>query len=129
MSKRLIISTCAAAALLATAPALALAQDNSANMAVPADPASTADPLGANAADPLAENAADPLAVDPLANDPMATATADPLATEPMADTAEDDDGGGFPWGVLGLLGLVGLLGMNRRDGGDARADTRRDGA
>lgn len=127
MSKRLITSACAAAALLATSPAFA--QDNSANMAAPADPASTADPLGANAADPLAENAADPLAVDPLANDPMATAAADPQATEPMADTDEDGDDGGFPWGVLGLLGLVGLLGMNRRDGGDARADTRRDGA
>lgn len=127
MSQRLITRACAAAALLAASPALA--QDNTASTAIPADPANTADPLAANAADPLAGNAADPLAADPLATDPMATTTTDPLATEPMMDTAEDDDDdGGFPWGVLGLLGLVGLLGMNRRDNGGDRVDTRRDG-
>lgn len=127
MSKRLITRACAAAALLAASPALA--QDNNASTAIPADPANTADPL-ANAADPLAGNAADPLAADPLAADPMATTTTDPLATEPMVDTAqEDDDDGGFPWGVLGLLGLVGLLGMNRRDDRGDRVDTPRDGA
>ena len=28
----------------------------------------------------------------------------------------EDDDGGGFPWGVLGLIGLLGLIPRKKND-------------
>lgn len=35
-------------------------------------------------------------------------------ATENVS--AEQEDEGGFPWGVLGLLGLAGLLGAQRRE-------------
>ena len=66
-----------------------------------------------NATDPAAADA-NAMAVDPaLANDvAMAPAPApmtDP-ALAPETLPADDDDDGGFPWGLLGLLGLIGLL-------------------
>lgn len=51
----------------------------------------------------------------------LAPAPAEPVATtEPVADEtppppADNGDGGGFPWGVLGLLGLLGLIPRLRR--------------
>ena len=41
--------------------------------------------------------------------------------------TAEDDDGDGFPWGLLGLLGLGGLAGLRRRDDRDRDRVVARD--
>lgn len=35
---------------------------------------------------------------------------------EGQTQTAQQDDGGRFLWGLLGLLGLGGLAGLNRRD-------------
>ena len=119
MSKLFITRACAAAALLAMSSA-ALAQDNTVNAVDPA--------LNTTTADPLANDTSDVLVTDPLANDPMATTTTDPLATDPMLNETDvdDDDDGGFPWGLLGLLGLAGLLGGKRRDD-DVRVDTTRD--
>lgn len=76
-----------------------------------------ADNAMANAADPAAIEA-NAMAVDPaLAND-VAMAPAPAPATDPSlaptAAPAEDNDGGGFPWGLLGLLGLVGLIPRSR---------------
>lgn len=67
--------------------------------------------VAANEMAPVDTNA---MAVDPaLANDvamaPAPATTADP-ALAPEAAPAEDNDGGGFPWGLLGLLGLLGLI-------------------
>lgn len=36
------------------------------------------------------------------------------VATE-AADVVDDEDDGGFEWGLLGLLGLAGLAGLYRR--------------
>ena len=118
MSKLSITRACAAAALVAIS-STALAQDNTTNTVNAVDPALT------TTADPLA-NDTNMIVTDPLANDPMATTTTDPLATDPMFnETERDDDGDGFPWGLLGLLGLAGLLGARRRDD-DVRVDTTR---
>ena len=120
MSKLSITRACAAAALFAMSSA-ALAQENTANTVNAVDPAVT------TTADPLA-NDANMIMTDPLVNDPMATTTVDPLATDPMLNETDvdDDDDGGFPWGLLGLLGLAGLLGTRRRDD-DVRVDRTRD--
>ena len=119
MPKLSIARACAAAALLAMS-STAFAQENTANAVNTVDPAvttttATNDTLDVNV-------------VDPLTNDPLATApAADPLAADPMVnETEDDDDRGGFPWGLLGLLGLAGLLGTRRRDD-DVRVDRTRD--
>ncbi len=122
MSKLFITQACAAAALVAMS-STALAQENTA--------VNTADPALNATADPLANDTTNVLVTDPLANDPMATTTTtDPLAADPMFNETEtdDDDGDGFPWGLLGLLGLAGLLGARRRDD-DVRVDTTRNTA
>ena len=66
------------------------------------------------AANDIAPADANAMAVDPaLANDvamaPAPATTTDPALT-PETAPADDDDGGGFPWGLLGLLGLIGLI-------------------
>lgn len=50
-----------------------------------------------------------------MANDMAAAPEPMPLAGE-AARPAEDDDRGGFPWGLIGLVGLIGLLGRKRSD-------------
>jgi MYXO-CTERM domain-containing protein len=119
MSKLSITRACAAATLVATS-STAFAQENTANTVNAVDPALN------TTADPLANDTSNVIMTDPLANDPLAT-TADPLAADPMLNEPvdDDDDGGRFPWGLLGLLGLAGLLGGKRRD--DVRVDTTRD--
>ena len=89
--------------------------------------ASLAAPLAAQEANDTAyaENAAaaDPAAPDANAVDAnavdanlVAAPVEDTLVTEEAVETpADDDDGGGFPWGVLGLLGLLGLIPRLRR--------------
>lgn len=67
----------------------------------------------AAAANDVAATDANAIAVDPaLAND-VAMAPA-PVPTDPAMSPetapADDDDGGGLPWGLLGLLGLLGLI-------------------
>jgi MYXO-CTERM domain-containing protein len=120
MSKLSITRACAAAALFAMSSA-AFAQENTANTVNTVDPALTTTV-------PATNDTLDVNVTDPLANDPLATAPAtDPLATDPLVNTTDDDDDrGGFPWGLLGLLGLAGLLGTKRRDD-DVRVDTTRD--
>lgn len=53
----------------------------------------------------------------------VTTTTTVDTALEPAAPTEselastardDDDDGRGFPWGLLGLVGLIGLLGRRR---------------
>ena len=66
------------------------------------------------AANDVAATDANAVAVDPaLANDvamaPAPVTTTDPALT-PETAPADDDDDGGFPWGLLGLLGLIGLI-------------------
>src|SRR5687768_7808708 len=91
--------------------------------------ASLAAPLAAQEANDTAyaENAAaaDPAALDANAVDAnavdanlVAPPVEDTLVTEEAVETetpADDGDGGGFPWGVLGLLGLLGLIPRLRR--------------
>lgn len=91
-------------ASIAAAPAAA--QDNTAQMA---DPDTN---IAVNATDEATLNglAADPAATDPAAMPPVAEA---PGLTDATV-TPETNDGGSFPWGLLGLLGLVGLIGRMR---------------
>ena len=121
MSKFSITRAACAAAALAAISSTALAQENTANTVNAVDPAVT------TTADPLA-NDTNMIMTDPLVNDPMATTTTDPLAADPMLNDTDvdDDDDGGFPWGLIGLLGLAGLLGTRRRDD-DVRVDRTRD--
>jgi len=98
---RIMIPVTMAAALAVASPAIA--QDSN-NMAAEA-PTTVVDnnAMDANAA-----------AMMP-ANDVAMVPEAAPPMTETYPDVAEDDDGGGFPWGVIGLLGLIGLIPRNRR--------------
>ena len=119
MSKISITRACAAAALFAMS-STAFAQENTANTVNAEDTAVTTTVPATN--DTVSVNVTDPLANDALAMPPAT----DPLATDPMVNTDDDDDRGGFPWGLLGLLGLAGLLGTKRRDD-DVRVDRTRD--
>jgi hypothetical protein len=90
--------------------------------------ASLAAPLAAQEANDaaVAENAAvDPAAPDANAVDAnamdanlVAAPVEDTMVAEETVETeapAPAGDGGGFPWGVLGLLGLLGLIPRLRR--------------
>ncbi len=41
-----------------------------------------------------------------------------------QTQTTQQDQGDGFPWGLLGLLGLGGLAGLNRRDNSTRTVET-----
>ena len=91
-----------AAALLVAGPAAA--QDNAAVDATTNAPAAATDPAAVPDANLMMNGmTADPMAA-PVATDPAAI---DPALAVPVED---NDGGGGFPWGVLGLLGLLGLI-------------------
>ena len=47
---------------------------------------------------------------------PAAIAQDEPEDGATQEASAEQEDEGGFPWGVLGILGLAGLLGAQRRE-------------
>ncbi len=145
MMKNLKLPLVVGAALLAIAPASAIAQSNTTGD-TSADTSVTNSTLnGTEVVDPLATNVgtttADPLAtnsggsldtsgtgagaagttvapVDPLATDPLAN---DMALAQNVQPQEEDND---FPWGLLGLLGLAGLLGRKKNDHHDH--DTRR---
>jgi MYXO-CTERM domain-containing protein len=61
------------------------------------------------------------------AEDADADADADAANAADNVRAADDGDGDGFDWGLLGLLGLAGLLGLKRDDRvrTDVRGDTR----
>jgi MYXO-CTERM domain-containing protein len=102
---RTMIPVLLAAALRAT-PAAAQDANNTAAAAPP-----TAD-VNAAAPAPAADmNAAAPLPANDVAAAPDATTPVD-TAQQPAND---DNDSGGFPWGVVGLLGLIGLIPRRRR--------------
>lgn len=79
------------------------------------------------AAAPASANVAAPVANDATTSDAnvvtdmnVATTVPDMNALEPAptpanseaaSQTVDNDDRGGFPWGLLGLIGLIGLLG------------------
>ena len=89
-----------AVALAISAPAAAQDTNTADNAAVAANELA---PVDANAV------AVDPALANDVAMAPAPVTTTDPAMT-PEAAPAEDDDGGGFPWGLLGLLGLIGLI-------------------
>ena len=101
-----------AAALVVSAPALA--QDTNNTAATDATMAGNAVGTGDTMDSP-----------DAVATAPMNGLTADsapetsvPGAIDTTVDqpVTEDDDDGGFPWGLLGLLGLVGLIPRKNRN-------------
>jgi hypothetical protein len=88
----------AATAALAAAPAAA--QNNAADEQV------------ANAANEMTTTDANAVtANDTVDNavEPVPAPTASDLPSQTVAP--EDEDGDGFPWGLIGLVGLIGLLG------------------
>lgn len=100
-----------AGSLMTASPALAQ------NAAEPVDNAANATGVDANvAATPAPATALPPTGA---AAAPATQPATLPPAGDPTIDTAYtqgDDDGGRFPWGVLGVLGLLGLLGRRRRN-------------
>ena len=99
------------AATTIAAPAAAQT-DNAAsdNIAVMADPETN-----------IATNATDAATLNGMTGDP-ALQSAPPVTTTSEAPGVTDatvtpdtgEDGGGFPWGLLGILGLLGLIGRFR---------------
>lgn len=60
---------------------------------------------------------ADDATLNGMTADPNLVMPLPPVTEDPVADTAmvpDSDDGGGFPWGLLGILGLIGLVGRFR---------------
>ena len=98
------IALAAIAAAVLAAPAIAQDTTNAA-----ADPA----PVESTETAPATEmNATNEIVLAPgEATTAMPVAPMEPAAPAPVRD---EDDEGGFPWGVLGLIGLIGLLGRKR---------------
>lgn len=83
--------------------------DDAATMNMANDPAMTTTTTTTTAEDPLVTDNA---------------AMTDPYATQDTQYVAREEEGDGFPWGLLGLLGLAGLLGRKKSDR-DIHVDNR----
>lgn len=94
-----------AAAAFAAGPALAQPAESMDNV------------VAANAVDPAlaaGDPAMDSNAVDPLAEPADLAPTMAAPGLDDATVTPDDDDDGGFPWGLVGLVGLIGLIGRFR---------------
>ena len=61
-----------------------------------------------------ANHGEDPALANDVAMAPAPATTTDPALAPETAPADDDDDDGGFPWGLLGLLGLLGLIPRSR---------------
>ena len=99
------IAQAALAAALLAAPAVAQDTTNTAAAPAPVEGTETAPATEMNTTNEIVLAPGEATTAMPVA--PM-----EPVAPAPV----EDEDDGGFPWGVLGLIGLIGLLGRKRHD-------------